>query len=67
MDADLVVFDPEASFRVEASRLVYRHPVSPYLGEKLYGVVEGAFVRGNEVVREGVLAGSPLGMEVVSL
>jgi allantoinase len=66
-DADLVVFDPEASFRVEVSRLVYRHPVSPYLGEKLYGVVEGAFVRGSEVVREGVLIGSPLGMEVVSL
>lgn len=60
MDADLVVFDPEASFEVTRERLVYRHPVSPYLGEKLYGVVEHTILRGEEVTGEG----KPAGIEV---
>ena len=34
-DADFVVFDPEAEFTVTEDRLHQRHPVSPYLGEKL--------------------------------
>jgi len=49
MDADLVVFDPEARFRVTEAQLVYRHPVSPYLHEELYGLVKNTFVRGREV------------------
>ena len=40
-DADLVVFDPEASFILQESALYYRHRVSPYLGEELYGKVMG--------------------------
>ncbi|MBS1801277.1 MAG: allantoinase AllB [Acidobacteria bacterium] len=60
-DADFVVFDPEASFRVTASRLLYRHPVSPYVGAELYGVVRGTYLRGNEVVA----GGDPMGREVV--
>jgi allantoinase len=45
-DADLVVFDPEAEQTVAAERLLHRHPVTPYLGERLRGVVEATFVRG---------------------
>jgi allantoinase len=59
MDADLVIFDPEASFRVAASHLLYRHPVSPYLGQELYGVVRGTILRGNEIVS----GGPPTGVE----
>jgi allantoinase len=60
MDADFVVFDPEASFRVTEAQLLYRHPVSPYLGEEIHGVVKSTFVRGHEV-RSG---DSPVGAEV---
>jgi allantoinase len=60
MDADLVVFDPEASYTVEAAHLVYRHPVSPYLDERLYGVVKHTFLRGREIAHEG----APTGVEV---
>jgi len=63
-DADLVVFDPEASFTLTADRLHYRHAVSPYLGERLWGVVKATFLRGNEVFREGSFVGEPTGTEL---
>ena len=66
-DADLVVFNPEASFKVEASRLHYRHPVSPYLGEILQGVVEMTFVRGQRAYANGEFAAEPIGRECVSV
>jgi allantoinase len=48
-DADLVVWDPEASFSVEASALLQRHPLTPYLGARFHGVVHATFVRGRRV------------------
>jgi allantoinase len=60
MDADIVAFDPEAHFRVTSDQLTYRHPVSPYLGEELYGMVKAVFVRGKEVDKGGL----PTGTEV---
>src|SRR5262249_59628764 len=45
-DADLVVFRPEARFRVDPARLRHRHRVTPYAGEELAGVVDATFVRG---------------------
>jgi allantoinase len=63
-DADLVIFDPEASFTLNADRLHYRHPVSPYLGEHLWGAVKKTFLRGEEIFSDGVFLGKPLGMEL---
>jgi allantoinase len=63
-DADLVVFDPEASFTLTADRLHYRHPVSPYLGEQLWGKVKKTFLRGTEIFSEGEFLGEPLGTEL---
>jgi allantoinase len=63
-DADFVVFDPEDEFVVEADRLHYRHPVSPYLGEKLRGVVKATYLRGTPVFAEGRILGSPNGREL---
>lgn len=44
MDADLVVFNPDASFVVEAAALHHRHPITPYAGYELYGKVEACFI-----------------------
>ena len=38
-DADLVAFDDTARFTVDPSRLEHRHPVTPYAGQTLTGVV----------------------------
>jgi allantoinase len=62
-DADLVVFDPEAEFTVTQERLHYRHPLSPYLGETLRGVVEATYLRGRPLFAEGKFPGEPRGRE----
>lgn len=62
-DADFVVFDPESEFVVSADRLHYRHPVSPYLGERLRGVVKATYLRGTLVFAEGKFPGVPIGRE----
>jgi allantoinase len=62
-DADFVIFDPEAEFVVTEERLHYRHPVSPYLGERLRGEVKATYLRGNLVSSGGQFPGEPIGVE----
>ena len=45
-DADLVAFDDTASFTVDPARLYHRHPVTPYAGRTLTGVVRRTWLRG---------------------
>ena len=62
-DADFVVFDPDREFIVTKDRLHYRHPVSPYLGETLRGVLKATYLRGSPVFAEGEFPGEPGGRE----
>lgn len=62
-DANLVRFDPEATWRVTPEALHYRHKISPYMGETLRGVVRSTVVRGIEVYREGSFPAPPQGRE----
>jgi allantoinase len=62
-DADLVVFDPEAEFKVTGDRLHHRHAVSPYLGEKMRGVVKRTYLRGVAVFQEGRFPGEARGRD----
>jgi allantoinase len=62
-DADFVIFDPETEFVVTEDRLHYRHPVSPYLGEKLRGEVKATYLRGNLVFSGSQFPGQPIGIE----
>ena len=48
-DADLVAFDPDASFVVRGAELLHRHPVTPYEGRTLTGRVTRAWLGGVEV------------------
>ncbi len=61
MDADLVVWDPDARWQIEASELFHRHPVTPYDGCEVTGKVLRTYVRGQQVFREGQLLDRPLG------
>jgi allantoinase len=63
-DADMVVFDPETEFVVTEKNLNYRHPVSPYLKEKLSGIVEATYLRGQLVFANGEFPGGNSGREV---
>ena len=62
-DADFVVFDPEAQFTVTEDRLHQRHPLSPYLGETLRGVVKRTYLRGQMVFCDGEFPGAAIGRE----
>jgi allantoinase len=46
-DADLCVLVPDASFVVDPSRLLHRHPVCPYAGKELMGTVRATMLRGH--------------------
>jgi allantoinase len=48
-DADLVAFEPDATFVVDPARLHHRNPVTPYAGRELSGVVTRTWLRGTEV------------------
>jgi len=48
-DADIVVWDPEASFVVDTASLRHRHRQTPYLDCELFGVVAGTWVAGRRV------------------
>ena len=52
-DADLVVWDPEAEFLVDESRLHQRHKRTPYAGLTLRGRVKETYARGRLVYRDG--------------
>lgn len=45
-DADLVAFDDGASFAVDPAALHHRHPITPYAGKRLTGVVRTTWLRG---------------------
>ncbi len=45
-DADLVVLAPDQTFTVDAEALHHRHPVTPYAGRELAGVVRATYLRG---------------------
>ena len=52
-DADLIVWDPDTAFIVREEVIHHRHKVTPYLGEKLYGVVKQTWLAGKKVYDEG--------------
>ncbi len=61
LDADLVVWNPDANFVVRGEELFHRHPVTPYEGQELSGSVHRTYVRGRVVFADGKLHGEPSG------
>jgi allantoinase len=48
-DADLAVVDPDATWTVDPEQLRHRHPITPYAGMTLRGVVRETWLRGARV------------------
>ncbi len=61
-DANLVVWNPEATFHVEMDKLHHRHKLTPYGGRQLQGVVEATFLRGEKIYDRGEFSPAPTGM-----
>ncbi|CZR58375.1 probable allantoinase, mitochondrial precursor [Phialocephala subalpina] len=49
MDADICVFDDEASWVVGREQMLFRNKVSPYQGRTMRGLVKETWVRGQKV------------------
>jgi allantoinase len=64
-DADVVVWDPDAKFRVEPGVLQHRHKLTPYAGRELSGVVQATFVRGKQVYDRGEFPAGAQGKALV--
>jgi allantoinase len=58
-DADLVAFDADRTFVVDPGALRQRHPVTPYAGRELTGVVEDVWLRGEPAGRGRLLRRDP--------
>ena len=52
-DADLVIWDPDKSFKVKEEMILHKHKLTPYLDEQLYGVVEQTWLAGQQVFADG--------------
>ncbi|HVI71778.1 MAG TPA: allantoinase AllB [Pyrinomonadaceae bacterium] len=48
-DADIVIWNPDEEFVVDARSLRHRHKITPYAGETLSGVVQKTFLRGRKI------------------
>jgi allantoinase len=48
-DADIIIWDPDASFTVDPKSLLHRHKVTPYAGRELYGMVMATYAGGRSV------------------
>jgi allantoinase len=66
MDADLVVVDPERTWKVQADQLLTRQKYTPFEGAEFRGMVLRTFVRGKEVFERGRgIVGEPSGRLVL--
>lgn len=61
LDADLVIFDPDATFVVDPAKIEHRHKVTPWAGRTLRGVVRRTILRGETIVEDSRSVGSPRG------
>ncbi|MFN0278773.1 MAG: allantoinase AllB [Pyrinomonadaceae bacterium] len=52
-DADIVIWNPEAEFKIVAGIIQHRHKLTPYSEMDLFGAVEATFVRGRRVYENG--------------
>jgi len=60
-DADFVVWNPDEEFSVNAAVIQHRHKLTPYNNERLRGVVEKTFLRGDKIYDRGLFVGGPKG------
>jgi allantoinase len=60
-DADLVIWDPEASYTVTPEVVQHRHKLTPYNGMALYGMVHETLLGGHTVFLKGQIQGEPKG------
>lgn len=65
-DADLIIWDPDATTVVDPTTLLHRHSLTPYAGLRLRGVVRTTLLRGEIVFSDGEVLPGPRGKVIAS-
>ena len=52
-DADLVVWDPDQYFTVTENMIYHKHIITPYINEKLLGIVQQTYLKGKKIFDNG--------------
>ncbi|HRI41344.1 MAG TPA: amidohydrolase family protein, partial [Bacteroidia bacterium] len=60
-DADLVIWSPDKKMKINRNNIQFRHKVTPYEGEMVFGVVEQTWVNGELAYDRGGFVSSPPG------
>lgn len=60
-DADLVLFNPDENFVVDASNSESQQDYTPFAGMELTGKVKSTFLRGNLIYDKGKILGNAKG------
>lgn len=60
-DADLVLWEPDVEWAVDARQLQQRHPLTPYHGLTLAGRARATYLRGTLVYHDGSFPHPPIG------
>ena len=60
-DADFVIWDPEKCFTLSPEMIYFKHPVSPYLYQGLYGAVHETYLRGQKIFSSKGMIEKPQG------
>ncbi|MDB4995766.1 MAG: Allantoinase [Myxococcaceae bacterium] len=63
-DADFMLFDPDAESDVTATKLAHKNKITPYEGERLFGVVVKTWLRGEPVFERGAVRGAARGKQI---
>ncbi|MFN7685912.1 MAG: allantoinase AllB [Oligoflexia bacterium] len=63
MDADFVVFDPEAESSIDETQVLHRHKLTPYSGRQVQGRVLQTFLGGVEILPGSAPRGQQLKFE----
>ena len=51
--ADLVIWDPDEKKKISEEDILFRHKISPYIGEELFGTIQQTIVNGETVFQNG--------------
>lgn len=65
-DADLIVWNPEATIQIQPETTYHRHKVTPYEGQQLFGKIEQTLLRGQRIYNQGVFS-TPVGQCILSV
>jgi len=63
-NADLTIWQPEATFKVTEAAIEHRHKATPYLNHQLFGLINATIVNGQFAYRNEGIVPTPFGQKM---